>query len=302
MKKIFVTGATGFVGKRLIPALVKREYLVVAFLLPNDPEEGKFPKKNLTIKHGDIRNQSSIEKAIKDTSVVIHLAAVQESNDQKLNEAVNFQGLKNLLRACKKHNIRRLIHLSSIATRYKKKGHYGLSKEKAERYIMNSQDVDFTILRPTLIFGPPVPGPFHTFLKTIRTIPLIIPIIDNGKALKQPVYVDDVVRAIILTLESKKAVGKLYNLSGLKPISVEKMIDLIIAKKKVNKIKIKIPAWILSPLALILEQLLVDPPFSRASLVTALENATLDHSLISKELGFKPLSFRQGLDKINLKL
>lgn len=299
MKKVLVTGATGLVGKKLIPALIKKNDQVVAFVLPDDSQVTSLSVQNIEIKFGDIRNLSSVEKAVRGCQAVINLAAVQESGNHRLNYAINYQGVKNLIKACRKHTISRFIHLSSIATVYKKKSYYGQSKEKADRYIMSCPGIDYTILRPTLIYGSPVPGPFHTFLKTIDKIPFVIPIIGDGKALKQPVYVDDVVRAIVLVLGSKKAIGKFYDVSGKDKISVGQMVDMVAAKKKIRKLKIKIPARILSPLALILERILPNPPLTRASVITASEDAILDHTLITKELGFRPLSFQQGLAKIN---
>lgn len=301
-KKIFITGATGFVGEKLIACLVERGYYIIAFALQEDSKATALYKKNVEVKYGDIRDQLSIEKAISGVDAVINLAAVQESNDPELNEAVNYGGVRNLIEACSKYSIKRIIHISSISTCYKIKNYYGKSKEKADKYVMYSSNsnMDYTILRPALIYGNTTQGPFYTFLKTMHIFPMIIPVVGNGKALKQPVYVDDVVSAIILSLESDIAIGKFYNISGRDTVSVEEMINLIAAKKGIKRMAIKIPAWILYPLALILEMFFTNPLFTRASLVSATQDATLDYSLIKDELGFKPLSFKEGLAKTDL--
>lgn len=300
-KKIFVTGATGFVGQQLISHLVESGYYIIAFVLPGDSKATALSRKNVEVKYGDIRDQATIEKTIDGVYAVINLAAVQESNDPVLNEGINYEGVKNVIKACSKCSIRRIIHISSISTCYKTKNYYGDSKEKADKYVMHSSNMDYTILRPTLIYGNTTRGPFYTLLKIIDKIPLIIPIVGNGRALKQPIYIDDVVSGIILTLESDIAIGKFYNISGRDTVSVEKMIKLITAKKGIRKTTIKIPTWILYLIALILGMFFADPPFTRGSLVSATEDGTLDHSLIKNELGFKPLSFKEGLAKINLK-
>ncbi|MFQ5963080.1 MAG: NAD-dependent epimerase/dehydratase family protein [Candidatus Scalinduaceae bacterium] len=295
--KVLVTGATGFVGQRLISSLVERSHDVIAFALQDDSPAVALFQRNVEVKYGDIRDQSSIEKALNEVEAVINLAAVQESNDQKLNEEVNYKGVKNLIGACKKRSTRRLIHLSSIATCYKNKNYYGKSKEKADQYVMNKSDMDYTIIRPTLIYGDCMGGPFHTFIKTLEILPFIIPVIGNGKALKRPIFVDDVVSAVILSLELEIAIGKYYNISGRDIVSVEKMIKRILARKGIKKLIVKIPVWILYPFAFVLEMFFTNPPFTRASLITATQDGILDHSLIRDELGFRPVSFEEGLAK-----
>lgn len=298
--KIFVTGATGFTGRNLLLRLKQKNYQIIAFVLPGDSEAVGIAQDNLEIRYGDIRDKGSIEKAIIGAKVAINLAAIQESNDPALNEEINYQGVKNLAEACRKYAIKRLIHLSSISTCYKVKSHYGKSKEKADQYLMSSSGLDYTILRPTLVYGNTTCGPFHTFLQTLDRLPFVIPIIGNGRALKQPVFVEDVVSAIILALESEISVGKYYNISGQDAITIAEMVRQIIDKRGRKKMFVKIPPWIFYPLALVLEKASAHPVFTRESLGSATQDAILDHSLIKRELGFSPLSFKEGLAKVNL--
>lgn len=297
--KIFITGATGFIGRHLLLRLRQKDCRITAFVLFGDTGAAAIAQDNLEIRYGDIRDKGAIEKAVAGNEAVISLAAIQESNNPVLNEQINYQGVKNLAEVCCARSIRRFIHLSSISTCYNVKSYYGRSKEMADQYLMRCSGLDYTILRPTLVYGNTIRGPFHTFLTTLDKLPWVIPVIGNGRALKQPVFVEDVVSAIILSLESKTAIGKYYDISGRDTISIEEMIRLIIAKKGRKKMFIRIPAWILFPLALVLEKA-SDPIFTRESLSSATQDAVLDHSLIKKELGFNPLSFKEGLTKINL--
>jgi len=298
--KIFVTGATGFIGRNLILSLKQRHYQIMAFVLSGDNEAVKIAQDNPEISYGDIRDKGSIEKAIAGADAVIHLAAIQESNDPALNEEINYIGVKNLVETCRKYSIKRLIHLSSISTCYKVKSHYGTSKAKADQYLMSSFGIDYTILRPTLVYGNTASGPFHTFLQILDKLPLVIPVIGNGRALKQPVFVEDVVSAIILALETDAAIGKYYDISGQNAVTIEEIIRQIMAKRGRKKMLVKIPVWMLYPLALVLEKVSTCPVFTRESLGSATQDATLDHGLIKKELGYCPVSFSEGLAKINL--
>lgn len=101
-------------------------------------------------------------------------------------------------------------------------------------------------------------------------------------------------------IETEVSIGKFYNISGRDIVSIEEMINQITAKKGVRKLIVNIPVWILYPLAIILEMFFTNPAFTRESLITATQDGVLDHSLIKNELGFKPLSFKEGLSKTDL--
>ena len=295
--KIFVTGATGFIGKNLIPRLITEGYQVTAFVLPNDHHANILELGDVKVREGDIRNPISIYDALKDCEAVIHLAAVQESNDPEINEAVNFKGVKNIIDVCMEKKCRRLIHLSSIATCYQEKNYYGIAKEKGDKLVQDS-GLDYTILRPTLVYGRDChQGPFHTFLGLVNKLPGVVPLVGNGKALKQPVHVDDVVSAILLALKSTKSIGKYYDVSGGDVIPVEEMVSLILEQSHEKKIVLKIPTGLLYPVACALEKINKNPFFTRESLTSATQDAKLSHAQIKNELGYKPVSFREGLIK-----
>ena len=125
-KKIFITGGAGYVGSRLVPILLQKNYFVTVydtFYFGNTLKKNK----NLKIIKGDIRNTDFLSKKCKNHDFFLHLACI--SNDtsfelnSKLSKSINYDCFKPMVRAAKASNIKRFIYASSSSV-------YGLSKKK----------------------------------------------------------------------------------------------------------------------------------------------------------------------------
>src|SRR3989344_2029118 len=188
---ILVTGANGFVRKR-------NEF---------------FDNLNVEIVYGDIRNKNDVENAVKGVEKVVHLAAVLGSSNKELNFDVNAYETNNIVESCTRNNIQRLIYVSSVAASRKERSHYGESKLFGESFVKGSI-LNYVILRPALIYGDGGKG-FNKTINYIKKLPLI-PIIGRGDVIRRPVYVWDVVNAIVNALENNYCIGKTYDIGGNK--------------------------------------------------------------------------------------
>ena len=106
--KCVVTGATGHIGNVLVRKLVEKGYEVTAFV--RNTEKAEY-LKNLDIKfaYGDVRNIESLERAFNGAEIVFHLAGIIDigNGNKKTMYEVNVEGSKNVVKACKKMNVRR---------------------------------------------------------------------------------------------------------------------------------------------------------------------------------------------------
>ncbi|MBU1203724.1 MAG: NAD(P)-dependent oxidoreductase [Nanoarchaeota archaeon] len=290
MKGVLITGATGFVGKCLIKKLPKN--LKVRCLI----EKGthlKESKENIEIIKGDLSDISSLERATKDISIVIHLAAVISSRDKTQFRKVNIKGTENLINACVKNKIRKFIYMSSCDIILKKKDYYAYSKIKAEE-IVKSSGMNYTILRPTVIYGKGDRGNMNLLFKIIKKCPLI-PIAGKGTNKLQPVYVEDVVESIIKCLNLKKK-NQVYFIAGSKELTYNELIDKISGVLSRKTIKIHLPFFMIKVLLKPYEVFSKNPSVSYKKL-SVREDKTCDISKARKDLNFKPISFEQGLKK-----
>lgn len=220
MKKILVTGATGFVGKHLCRYLSKQGSTVRAAVRKSLPEG--FPAQE-SIRIGEIGPDTDWRAAVDGIDYVVHLAALAHQIGKNVPAAdffrINTQGTESLARAVKSSQVKRLIFISSIGavcsmanevvtseTPCRPDTEYGRSKLEAEekvRGILSQGSPDWCIIRPTLIYGPENPGNMQRLLRLIQTgLPLPLGSIINRRTF---LYIENLLSAIGVALEHPSA-------------------------------------------------------------------------------------------------
>ncbi len=215
--RILVTGANGFIGKRLVKKLVENDNSVIA--LTHSP--ASFP--NVEVVQGDLTYAGGLKGLKrKHFDAVFHLAAVLDESSPDLWE-VNVNGTRNLLDFCTNRKIDRFVFLSSVGVLggseeplneempYSPETKYERSKAEAERLVMRyrlRENMDYTIFRSTIALGP------NEFWNEIFQAALNqYPIIGDGKNDFHLVYVDDLVEALASAFVPK-ARNEIYHIAG----------------------------------------------------------------------------------------
>jgi nucleoside-diphosphate-sugar epimerase len=247
-ERILVTGGTGFVGKRLVERLIEEGYAVrvLARKLANVDSLRSFGAE---IFWGDVADLESFEQALIGNDIIVHLAA-GTSGSEKDCKAGTLQGTKNVLELCRRHKPRKLVYISSCSVygvadfkknqlvpesasleRFpEKRGSYSASKQEAETYVtefMKSGDVAAVILRPGTIYGPG--GDIYTPMMGFSMGRLYV-IIGNGKFLLPFVYIDNLVEAIIGSIETKKGDNQVFNVVDMDRVSKREYMNKVIRK------------------------------------------------------------------------
>ena len=290
---MLLTGATGFVGSRLVKELAKFDK-VKCFILKEEEHEFLKHLKNVEIIYGNLLDKNSIYPAMKGIKEVVHLAAVVGSDNSKLTYEVNYRGTKNLVEVMKEHKVKKLIAMSSVAADFIHLGAYGKSKRKVENLLFSS-NLNFIIVKPTLIYGKEGLE-FKKISTFIKKFP-ILPIVGNGKSKKQPVYVDDIVSLLVEIIKQNKFNRKVYNAGGPDILSFNKFIDIIyshLKDKSSKKLKIHLPIKICFMLAFLFKAL-KHPPISRDQVLAANQDAIVNNIETIKELDFNPRNLIEGL-------
>ena len=151
-----VTGGSGFLGSYVADELTKKGFKVVIY----DKKKSKWIKKKQKFVNGDLNNRKKIEKIIKKSDYVFHFAGLADLNESLLKPLEtaksNILGTINLLKICKKYNVKRFVYASSIYVLSNQGGFYRVSKKAAEEYIEEFSkrfNLNFTILRYGTIYG-----------------------------------------------------------------------------------------------------------------------------------------------------
>ena len=252
--KVLITGGAGFIGKHLTKFLLDRGCHITIFdnFSNSEKEDVSFlVDMDVKIIEGDITDLQSIVDAVKDHDVVVHLAAkisVPESvknPDETFH--VNVDGTKNLLIACKKNHIKKLIAASSAAVYGKGSEHlkltenspmnpispYGESKVRMEEEIRKfilEYKIDSVILRFFNIFGdwqsPEYAGVITKFIKKIKDKESL-EIFGDGKQTRDFISVNDVTNSIYCAINDG-SVGT-YNIASGKAVTINELATLMIS-------------------------------------------------------------------------
>lgn len=272
--KILITGSNGNVGTALKKRLANSKYNV---LWMERGEKGVY---------GDLRDYGSLLNATKDVDLVVHLAGAIK-RDNKTLKKVNTQGTKNLINACEKNKVKKILFVSTLDVKFDT--NYGTSKLNAEKVIEKSK-LKYTILRPSLIYGKNFTTGISSLIRILEKSP-IIPVIGKGDNLYQPLYVEDLVMLIEEIINKNKFNNKTFFVCGKEVISMNDLIDLICLNIKKKRIKIHIPLLICKILKIF--------PF----IDIELENFTLDkiedNKEIKKDFNFNPIGIKEEIKRMN---
>src|SRR5574337_1864296 len=185
---ILVTGGTGFVGSHLIRRL-RKEGRSVRALVRNPEKARTLADLGAEVAPGDISDAVSLEKACAGAERVIHLVGIIQEAPGATFRGVHVEGTRNLLQAAKKAGVRHFFYQSALGTRAGAKSEYHRTKWQAEELVAAS-GIPFTILRPSLIYGPG--DQFTLRLADIIKLSPVLPVIGSGASKIQPIYIDDV--------------------------------------------------------------------------------------------------------------
>ena len=225
--RVFITGASGFIGRALAQHYRSRGAEVCGIDLASDPDWG--------VVAGDITRPDDWVAQLESVDLVIHTAAVV-SNTASMDLAwnINVRGTSELLRSSAAAGVSRFLYLSSVAA-------YGfdftsdvcedrplrpmgntyvdtkIASEHAVLACHNSGAMDCTIVRPGDVYGPGSRPWVVLPLQMIARRRFLLPA--HGQGMFSPVYVDDLVRGISLAAEEEAGRGQIFNISGSGPVS-----------------------------------------------------------------------------------
>jgi nucleoside-diphosphate-sugar epimerase len=222
MKKILLTGATGFIGKALTRHFFETDYEIRVLIQPTrkSPDLPKgIPVEAAVSGLNDLRG---LRAALVDVDIVYHLAS-QEALGAKGNLLeIDIQGTKNLVEAAQEASVDRFFYLSHLGADRASAYPLMTAKAIAEDHIQKS-DLDYTILRTGIVYGPN--DRFTTALaQMIRFIPLIFPLPDNGDTLLQPLWIEDLANILTWSLDNPKTKREIFEIGGPEQLSFRDII------------------------------------------------------------------------------
>ena len=291
---VLVTGGAGVMGSVLVRRLSQAGKKVRVFTLPGDPHVSRINDYASDIRFGDICRRTDVEGLCDGVTTVYHLAAIIIAFDDSLYRRINVDGTQHVVDEAKRAGVKHFIYVSSASVTYPRPTPYSLSKRACENIVKNA-GVPFTIVRPTLVYDTQGGLEFDVFLDYLRTFP-VVPFIGTGRAIKRPVFVEDINDAMLALCGNVKAHGKIYNFSGGEAISIREFSRFCLQLMNMGKKKIvTVPVWVCHVTAWIMGILMKRPPLRWPVIAGITQDANLDLSLAHDELGYNPVRVREKL-------
>lgn len=230
--RALVTGATGFIGGRLVERLVAEEGATVRALVRDFSTASRIARYPIAMVAGNVLDADAVDRAVDGCDVVFH-CAYGNGGEDAARQRVNVEGTELVLAAALRHRCRRVVHVSTYSVygdpaqgdvdertpRRRTGSTYGDSKLDAETRALAycAKGLSVAVVQPTIVYGPFGLTWTARPLEQMRTGRVIL--IDGGAGIANPVYIDDVVSALVAAAESERAHGETFLISGDRPIS-----------------------------------------------------------------------------------
>ena len=290
---ILVTGATGFVGSHLVKRL-RKEGLKVRAVTRTPAKAQSLADLGAEVVPGEIDDPASLEAAAQGCDRVIHLVGIIQEGRGFTFRSVHVEGTRNVLDAAKKAGIGHFVYQSAVGSREGAKSQYHRTKWEAEN-LVRASGVPYTILRPSLIYGP---GDLFTIrISEMIKVSPVLPVIGTGRSKIQPIFIDDVVECLRKIVTSDSFLNKIYEIGGPDELTYEEVTKAIAAAMGVDRPVVHMPLFFMRTMAMVAETVLSKPPVTTDQLIMLQEDNVCSLRDIREVFGVEPVKFREGLSR-----
>ena len=285
---VTVFGGSGFLGRHIVRALVKRGWRVrVAVRRPN---EALFLKTagavgQVAIMQANIRDEASVRKSVKGVDAVVNLVGILYETGKQKFSAVQAEGARTVAQSTADEGVQRFVQLSAIGASSESEAAYAQSKAAGEAAVLEAIP-QAVILRPSLVIGPEDDF-FNRFAKMAALAPAL-PLVGGGETLYQPVAVQDVAQATCEALENPDCGGKIYELGGPDIFSFKNLMEIMLSHTGQKRILTPLP-FFAAQLISRFTQFLPNPPLTPDQVIMLRSDNIADDNLPGLgDLGIAP--------------
>src|SRR4051812_28448311 len=233
LSSVLLVGGSGFIGRHLAAALARRELRVVVPTRTRERAKYLLPLPTVEVVQTDVFAPGVLEELATGCQAVINLAGVLHSRRGRRDERgpndygpdfarIHVELPQAIVRACRLAGATRLLHVSALGASASAPSEYLRSKGIGEQAVLAAEDLDVTVFRPSVVFGPEDRF-LNQFASLARFLPLLA--IPCPGARFQPVYVGDVAAAMLASVHDVDTHGKAYELCGPRQYSLLELVQ-----------------------------------------------------------------------------
>jgi predicted dehydrogenase/nucleoside-diphosphate-sugar epimerase len=308
--KVLVTGANGLIGRHLVHRLLQ-EGKRVRLLVRRQPAPEFMNDGNIEVFLGDLGDPAAVDRAVAGAEMVYHVGAAMKGGAHDY-ERGTVCGTQNIVDSALRHNVERLVYISSLSCLHaavarrgsviteawpiepspRKRGAYTQAKTAAEKIVLDAvQDrhLRAVVLRPGRVFGP---GMTLLTPEVARKMGNFFVVLGDGTRELPLVYVEDVIDAIVLAAEASEFDGSVFHIVDRTRITQNQVVRDYVSKNAKTAKVVHLPLAIVYSLALgfeLLSRILNRPvPLSIYRVKSALAPMQFDCSRAENDLGWQP--------------
>lgn len=297
--KILITGAAGFLGAAAVRRALEAGHDVRAMIRQGSPRD-RVALPDEKIIYAEMSDPAGLARAVSGVEAVIHCAATtsQSAPDEALSRRTNVQGTRLLFEAAQKAGASRWIQISSMSAHPGSTTVYGKTKLAADEYLRSQSGSPlWTILRPSIIYGPGERGLVAKTVKLMKKLP-IVPVIGPGKELIRPAYVDDVADAALAALNTPASIGKTYMIGGGDEMELTQFMKELVKAAGLKRPLLHLPVPVALMIARAMSLAMKNPMITPDNVLGVREVPRVEQTAAERELvGWKPLTLAEGLKR-----
>lgn len=285
---LLVTGITGHSGRYFLQELIDNKYEgPIRCIVRETSDTSILDNSGLNIEKviGDINDKVFVKNVMQSVDTIMHIynihhspIIIQEAIENKVDRAI-------------------LVHTTGVYSNFKdaSQGYKDIEKKVLEMTSDNNCLTKITILRPTMIYGDLCDSNMSKFIKMIDKL-RIMPVIDGGKSLIQPVNARDLGKAFYIVLMSpEETSGKAYDLSGERPLKMIEVFKLISDNLNKRTVFISVPLGLGVFLAGVAKVLTLGKIDYVEKVQRMAEDRSYPHKDAENDFIYKPMSFEEGI-------
>ena len=282
---VLVTGATGFLGRRVVEKLIEHSYQVRC-LVHSPGRERMFPAGAVDVYYGDVNDPAALAGACQGVEQVVHLVAVIREKGSVTYDGVNRVGAEKVVAAAKASGeVKHFIHLSAVGAVNNPEFPYLQSKWQGEQAVING-GLPYTIIRPSIIFGPG--DEFLNSLAALVRLSPLVPVIASGRNRLQPILVDDVAQCIALSLSRHDLQGHTLELGGPEQLSYNEIVGIVARGMGKRRARLHVPMWMMRVNVAVMQAVMSRPPINSEMLKMMRVRNVAEMGMVEQTFGFTP--------------
>jgi NADH dehydrogenase len=260
---VLVVGGSGFIGRHLVASLAAAGIRVTVPSRRRERAKHLILLPTVDVVQADIMAPDVLQRLCAGNQAVYNLVGVLHSRRGRRDERganeygpdfarVHVELPQAIIAACRSTGVRRVLHVSALGASPNAPSEYLRSKGIGEKAVLAAEDLDVTVFRPSVVFGPE-----DRFLNRFASMTRFLPVmaVPCPEARFQPVYVGDVARALHFALEEPETRGKAYELCGPRAYTLKQLVESVCAMTGRHRLVVGLPDRLSYLQALMLEHL-----------------------------------------------